>query len=131
MKNFTWKMGALAILGAAAIFGQPAPAKAQSSPDLILEWTYRTEDPEAKKVHTMLKCRLGTCTEVDLDPFTLTSREGSGPLEAEVEVCHAVNAWTDRCDVYDCYDDPVGLQSVCDFQYSYNKSCLLETCSGT
>lgn len=127
MKNWI-----LALFGVLLIFGQSAPALAQPTPDVILEWTYRTEEPEVKKVHTMYLCS-PSCTEVDIEEeeLRLTSREGDGPLEMEVEVCHAISAWTDKCDVFDCYDDPVGMQSVCDFQYSYNKSCLLETCSGS
>jgi hypothetical protein len=53
----------------------------------------------------------------------------SGPQAAEIEVCHqGPNPFIDVCDVYECYEDDVAMQSICDYRSTYNKNCLSDGC---
>lgn len=98
------------------------------NPDLIIKWIYRTEAPSVKKAVELRRCSGGNCVRVDLSNLDLTSAQGPMPQRAEIEVCHEKNPWTDVCDVYDCFEDDVGMQSVCNFLYSYNKDCFSDGC---
>jgi hypothetical protein len=75
---------------------------------------------------TATRCpRTGSCVTLDLNVFTI---EESDPAANTVEVCHETNPWKDVCDVYDCYY--TANSCVCDYQYTYNKDCYTDGCSG-
>jgi hypothetical protein len=95
--------------------------------DLTIRWTDPPGDRE-RQIVTLTQCMNGRCGEVQVAGLTISSRPGGG-VRKEFEVCSDVNVWSQRCDVYDCYEDNVGMMSVCNFKSSYNKSCYSETCT--
>jgi hypothetical protein len=129
MKTCISKITLLAILAAAAIFAAaPSMAQVPTGPDVIFEWEYRTGYPDSMVVTDMQRCRLGTCTSVDFSPFEIDWRPGGGPELANIQVCEFKDMHTDSCDVYDCFIDVAGKQSVCNYLYSYDKNCYTENC---
>jgi hypothetical protein len=98
--------------------------------DLTIKWTDPPGDRE-RQITQLTQCIDGRCGAVKLARLVISGRPGGGQQRSEVEVCQAVNPWKDRCDVYDCFEDNVGMMSVCNYLHSYSKSCYSETCSGS
>jgi hypothetical protein len=96
-------------------------------PALKIKWSAPTREGR-RRIVELIQCAHGRCGAVKLDKLAISGTPGTEPQKMEVEVCHEVTPWKDRCDVYDCFEDTVGMMSVCNYLSSYNKSCYSETC---
>jgi len=118
----------ISVFGFLTILGSGCSQQSGSSTqkvDLKFTWIEPSTMQE-RKITQLEKCVKDECSPLRTEDYVITSGPSTDNA-AEVEVCqNGPNPFIQTCDVYDCYETDV--QSVCEFQYTYNRNCMSDSC---
>ena len=101
-------------------------ASLNKEPDLVIVWA-ETNTEQKRKIDKIDKCISNRCSEIEHNGLSISSGKTDG-TKKEYEVCKDVNVFAQDCDVYSCIEDNVGMQSICNYKFTYRRSCWSDGC---